>query len=104
MATIKPGSDWDVRGCIASAGYVWCDILGKCLRSWEQECAYPSNCLTFSDGCNICQVENGQLTLCSEMACFAQGDPYCVVWSPEPIIDYPMPMPPLINPFIGDGH
>ena len=30
---VKPlGSNWDVNGCIASAGYVWCEILGKCLR------------------------------------------------------------------------
>ena len=36
---VKPlGSNWDVNGCITSAGYVWCEILGKCLRSWEHAC------------------------------------------------------------------
>jgi hypothetical protein len=102
---VKPlGSDWDARGCVLSAGYQFCEILGKCIRSWEEACEIPDNCLTFSDGCNICQVENKQLTLCSEMMCFAQGNPECVVWRPEPIIDYPMPMPPLVNPFISGGH
>tara|TARA_R110000868_G_scaffold14650_8_gene67830 strand:+ start:259 stop:570 length:312 start_codon:yes stop_codon:yes gene_type:complete len=103
MSVKPPGSDWDVRGCIASAGYLWCELLGRCVRSWETPCEIPYNCLTWNDGCNICGVENGKLTLCSEMACFAQGDPFCAVWAPEPIIDYPMPMPPFtIN--LGDGH
>ena len=106
---VKPlGSNWDVNGCIASAGYVWCEILGKCLRNWEQACQYPDNCLTWSDGCNTCQLVEGEkgMTLggCTRMMCFQQGMPYCSVQAPEYVID---PMPPsivVVNPFLGDGH
>ena len=105
---VKPlGSDWDVRGCVLSAGYQFCEILGKCIRSWEEVCEIPDNCLTWNDGCNMCGVQNGELTFCSEMACFTMSNPECVVWRPDvpnimPVIDYPMP--PLVNPFISDGH
>jgi len=32
------GGDRDAHGCIASAGYTWCDSKQLCLRSWEEEC------------------------------------------------------------------
>jgi plastocyanin len=32
------GNDRDVHGCIGSAGYSWCEIKQKCLRSWEENC------------------------------------------------------------------
>lgn len=32
--------DRDEHGCIPSAGYVWCESLGKCIRPWETECPY----------------------------------------------------------------
>ena len=104
----KPiGADY-VNNCLVSAGYVWCEILGKCLRTWEQACEYPSNCLTWNDGCNTCQLVEGEegmvLGGCTEMLCFQQGMPYCMVQVPEMVID---PMPPVINPFLtplGDGH
>ncbi len=28
------GSDRDVHGCIASAGYTWCERTGGCGRAW----------------------------------------------------------------------
>jgi len=108
MPVKAPGSDWDINGCITSAGYVWCEILGKCLRTWEQACQYPTNCLTWYDGCNTCMLVEGEegMTLggCTEMYCFQQATPYCMVQTPEMVID---PMPPLVNPFltpIADGH
>ena len=101
MPTIAPGSDWDVNRCIISAGYSWCEILGKCVRLWETACQYPTNCLTWNDGCNTCSLMNGELGACTEMYCFAQQMPYCAVQAPEMVID---PMPPLVNPFLGDGH
>ena len=92
MPITPPGSDYSPNGCIASAGYIWCQILGKCIRSWIEACEYPQNCLTWNDGCI----------------------PQCSVWAPGtistmPIIDYPPPMiidpmPPVINPFIKGGH
>ena len=91
--------------CVADGGYSWCAILGKCVRIWEEMCAYPQNCLTWNDGCNMCSLETGEdgmvLGACTEMYCFQQGMPYCQVYAPEMVID---PMPPVVNPFIGDGH
>ena len=30
-----PGSDRDIHGCIASAGYSWCGRSNQCERPWE---------------------------------------------------------------------
>ncbi|MEM1154464.1 MAG: hypothetical protein AAGI44_09995 [Pseudomonadota bacterium] len=30
-----PGSDRDEHGCIASAGYMWCEHTKQCERPWE---------------------------------------------------------------------
>jgi hypothetical protein len=30
-----PGSDRDEHGCIASAGYQWCEAEKECVRPWE---------------------------------------------------------------------
>jgi len=124
MTVQPPGSDWDVNGCIASAGYRWCQILGKCLRAWEQSCDYPNNCLTWYDGCNTCSLVEGEdgmsLGACTEMMCFQKEMPYCMVPKPdaevgiEPWLRNPPtplvaidPMPPVRNPFltpVTDGH
>ncbi len=32
------GGDKDEHGCIGSAGYTWCEVKNKCLRTWEEEC------------------------------------------------------------------
>lgn len=37
-----PGSDRDAHGCIASAGYIWCEPLSACIRPWETDCASAS--------------------------------------------------------------
>jgi hypothetical protein len=37
-AAAMPGSDRDEHGCIGSAGYTWCAVLSKCIRSWEENC------------------------------------------------------------------
>jgi len=114
----KPlGSDY-VNNCLVSAGYSWCEILNKCVRVWEEMCTYPSNCLTWNDGCNTCQLVEGEdsmtLGACTEMYCFQQGIPYCMVFKPDQEVgfepwlrDPPIaidPMPPVVNPFLGDGH
>ena len=100
----KPlGSDY-INNCLVSAGYTWCEILNKCVRLWEEMCSYPVNCLTWNDGCNICSLIEGEegitLGVCSEMYCFTRNMPFCQVQTPEIAID---PMPPVINPFLGDG-
>lgn len=32
------GGDLDEHGCRISAGYSWCDMKNKCLRTWEENC------------------------------------------------------------------
>ncbi len=32
------GGDKDEHGCIGSAGYIWCESLGECIRPWETDC------------------------------------------------------------------
>lgn len=32
------GNDKDEHGCIGSAGYTWCEVKNKCLRTWEEKC------------------------------------------------------------------
>ena len=32
------GGDIDIYGCIASAGFVFCEALNMCIRSWETDC------------------------------------------------------------------
>ena len=32
------GNDRDSHGCIGSAGYTWCAVKNKCLRTWEEKC------------------------------------------------------------------
>ncbi len=31
----RVGADRDQFGCIASAGYRWCDVKSSCVRPWE---------------------------------------------------------------------
>jgi len=33
------GNDRDIHGCIASAGYTWCEAKEKCIRPWEEKCS-----------------------------------------------------------------
>tara|TARA_R110000796_G_scaffold86034_3_gene186298 strand:+ start:265 stop:615 length:351 start_codon:yes stop_codon:yes gene_type:complete len=113
MPIVKPGSDYDLHGCISSAGYLWCEILGRCLRTWEEACSYPTDCLGWYDGCNTCNLVDGKIGACTMMYCFTNNPPQCSVYAPGvpnimPVIDYPHPidpiyepMPPVINPFIG---
>jgi len=37
------GNDKDIHGCIGSAGYSWCDVKQKCLRSFEENCSVEIN-------------------------------------------------------------
>lgn len=32
------GGDTDAHGCIGAAGYEWCEVKQKCIRSWEENC------------------------------------------------------------------
>lgn len=37
------GNDKDEHGCIASAGYMWCEAKQECIRPWEQDCSNNTN-------------------------------------------------------------
>ena len=37
----------------------------------------PETCLVWYDGCNTCQVLQGQLVGCTQRMCFTQGTPVC---------------------------
>ena len=43
----------------------------------ENHNAIPQSCATWYDGCNTCQVNNGQLGACTRMMCFRQDRAYC---------------------------
>lgn len=32
------GGDTDEGGCLIAAGYSWCEVKNKCLRTWEEPC------------------------------------------------------------------
>eukprot|EP00933_Yihiella_yeosuensis_P029569 TRINITY_DN23187_c1_g1_i1.p1 TRINITY_DN23187_c1_g1~~TRINITY_DN23187_c1_g1_i1.p1 ORF type:complete len:165 (-),score=21.75 TRINITY_DN23187_c1_g1_i1:207-701(-) len=32
------GSNRDQRGCLQSAGFVWCEGAGRCIRPWQDSC------------------------------------------------------------------
>jgi hypothetical protein len=33
------GGDKDSHGCLSGAGYSWCELKKKCLRTWEEPCS-----------------------------------------------------------------
>ena len=37
-----------------------------------------SNCKKYFDGCNYCDVEDGKITGCTEMACQEYKEPKCL--------------------------
>ena len=41
------GGDKDSHGCLIAAGYTWCEVKNKCLRTWEEKCEKVS-CPQFS--------------------------------------------------------
>ena len=40
------GNDKDTHGCVSSAGYSWCAIKNKCLRTWEEKCEVTPTTIT----------------------------------------------------------
>ena len=66
------GSDRDSHGCIGSAGYVWCELKQKCLRSWEEKCEDEGNIVipvpdepqaTFSDEVLVLSPKQNELVV-----------------------------------------
>ena len=42
------------------------------------EATIPADCASWFDGCNTCQVRNGNIGGCTMMMCFRQGNPHCL--------------------------
>jgi len=57
---------------------------GDCVSS-NVSPTIPGNCVTWNDGCNTCQVVNGQAKICTRMYCFTQNTPYCMHFSTDPL-------------------
>jgi len=41
------GGDKDAHGCLAAAGYSWCEAKSKCLRTWEEKCEISTDKYSF---------------------------------------------------------
>jgi len=66
------GSDKNSHGCIATAGYEWCETKKKCVRSWEDSCEKligsdrdSHNCIS-SAGYQWCSIKNKCIRLFEE--------------------------------------
>lgn len=70
------GNDKDKHGCIGSAGYTWCEIKQKCLKTWEEKCEEENDendikkTLLIKQGWNENKVD---ITVSKEDGTFAQG-------------------------------
>lgn len=53
------GGDRDEHGCIATAGYVWCEAKQRCIRPWEEECEA-------GNGASVDVLKNRAEELCDE--------------------------------------
>lgn len=70
------GNDKDEHGCIASAGYSWCEEKQKCLRVWEENCTaeVAPECVTVADcGLGAASCVNGVCSQYDEHGCVPDG-------------------------------
>jgi len=75
-------------------------LEGKDVNYWKQEQILfqieppravepniiPMNCVSWHDGCNTCQVRNGQIGGCTMMMCFTLDHPHCLSFDTDPDI------------------
>ena len=85
--------------CVNTMGPMVADAPGECrepcsanqVRDDNGDCvnnipSIPSNCLTWYDGCNTCQVRNGEANMCTLMYCFVQNTPYCMTFHRDELL------------------
>ena len=96
------GSQQGDHRCVTDGGYRWCESLNSCIRPWETPCSValdplphtiqpppptptviPSNCNSWFDGCNRCQVRDDQMVGCTRMMCLRQGTPRCLTYNTQ---------------------
>ncbi|MBI1969853.1 hypothetical protein HYS48_04115 [Candidatus Woesearchaeota archaeon] len=76
----------------------------------------PADCTSWFDGCNTCEVVNGQIRVCTKKACTIYEKPKCLVYSTQPSgtasksgvavtgSGIPSPQPTIIITPTGDGY
>jgi hypothetical protein len=69
------GDDCDVRNLSWKQEGIVFDIIPP-----TNNPSIPLSCNTWYDGCNTCQVNNGQLRGCTRMMCFREDTPRCMVF------------------------
>ena len=88
VAQLTLPTDLSVDVTLNAQGKTNCE---NCDTSWKQEGiifrisrpthnnpnTIPLNCKSWFDGCNNCQVSNGQLGACTRMMCFRMDNPRC---------------------------
>lgn len=68
------------NACVAGTQGATVAHHGACGSSGGSQTTHnniPADCTEWYDGCNNCQVSNGQISYCTERACFRQGRAYC---------------------------
>ena len=91
VAQITIPNDRSVELTLNAQGKTNCEECNPNNNSWKQEeiifsivppgktrvDTIPQSCATWFDGCNTCQVVNGQIGACTRMMCFREDNPYC---------------------------
>lgn len=79
LAPPQAGTCSGVAGCSAHTDERNCVMGRNCRWAATAVAKPPKGCVTWYDGCNDCTMRRGQL-VCTRMACFAEGDPFCKTW------------------------
>jgi len=88
------GGQTDEHGCMIAAGYSWCELKEKCVRTWEEYCPEEEFELEYieivenyftENNQEDCIVKELQLLRCGEMQNTRCGDGtyYAIVSCPE---------------------
>jgi hypothetical protein len=51
--------------------------------NYEEEDEIPEDCIKWFDGCNTCEVDDGEIMACTEKECIVKEDPKCEKYKEE---------------------
>ena len=75
--TVVIGGQTDIHGCYGSAGYSWCAVKNKCLRTWEEPCTgtTPAASGSLSSMLNQARtvLDNSDITITATPISFTPG-------------------------------
>jgi hypothetical protein len=66
--------DVDSYGCITSAGYIWCELLQKCIRPWQENCTKETPVVVTPTCPKSCNDEDS----CTRDSCNAETNYTCM--------------------------